>query len=119
MIEFLQKLHNHEEEESKTLLSADSLKQEYERLVLGMDQFVSESIKQFQVYKKGYIVESIEYGPKLLVLLMEQVLENLIELLSQFYISTSKTVNVQLVKQLEFKDIKEIKEKIIEKLKKK
>ena len=39
-----------------------------------MDEFVSESIKQFQMYKKGYVVEGHEYGPKLIVLLMEQVL---------------------------------------------
>lgn len=81
-----------------------------------MDEFVSESIKQFQLYKKGYIVEGVEYGPKLITVLMEQVLENLLELLSDFYIATSKTVDVTMVKELEFKDIKDIKEQVTKRL---
>ena len=78
---------------------------------------MSESVRQFQVYKRGYTIEGQQYGPKLITSLMEQVLENLLELLSDFYIASSKYVDVQTVGELEFKDIKEVKEGIVKKLK--
>jgi|JI6StandDraft_1071083.scaffolds.fasta_scaffold04687_16 hypothetical protein len=100
MIEYLQRLDKLLKAEQNELVQKDLesmsqpniLKAEYEGLLVSIEKYVKNSLEKVDLHK-GYIVEGRLYGPDVMAQLTRKVFDNLLELISDFYILTGRSTS--------------------------
>ena len=88
------------------------LKAEYEGLLVSMEKYVKNSLEKVDLHK-GYTIEGKTYGPEVMAQLTRKVFDNLLELISDFYILTGRSTSFETIRQLNFEDISTIKARLL------
>jgi len=88
------------------------LKTEYEGLLVSIEKYVKDSLEKAELYK-GYNIEGRIYGPEVMAQLTRKVFDNLLELISDFYILTGKSASFETIRQLNFDDISTIRKRML------
>lgn len=120
MIEYLQRLDRLLKAEPseltrkdlESLSQASTLKAEYEGLLVSIEKFVKDSLDKVDLHK-SYMVEGRSYGPEIMAQLTRKVFDNLLELVSDFYILTGKSATFETIRELNFEDISTLRKRLL------